>query len=140
MSGYIDFILGFGLLAICGIQDMRRRKIRVMVPLLFGGAGCCMHMASGGFWQAMAGCLPGIMLLGVCRLTGGAVGAGDGLVLAAAGIFIGFSDSMLLLFWAMAAAALAGCVMIMAGKWGRKQQIPFVPFLWGAYLGVMLWR
>lgn len=90
MIRYIDFLFGFGLLAICAIQDIRHRKIRVLIPLLFGGAGCCLHMAAGDFWPAMAGCLPGMMLLGVCRLTEGAVGAGDGLVLAAAGIFVGF--------------------------------------------------
>lgn len=86
----------------------------------------------------LVGCLPGLALLGISWATREAVGMGDGMIVMAIGILSGFWNSLLSLFWALAAASVIGCGMMVAGKWGRKKQIPLVPFLLAAYMGVML--
>lgn len=140
MMNALNFILGSSLLTFCSLEDIRYKKIRIIYPAVWGCAGCVLHMAGGQFPHLLVGCLPGLALLGISWATGGAVGAGDGVIVTVMGIFAGFWNSLLLLFWALAAAAVIGCGMMTVGKWGRKKQIPFVPFLWAAYMGVMLWN
>lgn len=136
----LSFILCSSLLTYCGLEDIRNKKIRLIYPAVWGCAGCILRMAGGQFLPVLTGCLPGVALLGISWATRGAVGMGDGMIVAALGMTAGFWDSLLSLFWALAAAAVIGCVMMIAGKWGRKKQIPFVPFLWAAYMGVTLWN
>ena len=135
----LDFILCSSLLTFCGLEDIRHKKIRLIYPAIWGCAGCMLHMAGGQFMSILIGCLPGLALLGISWVTRGSVGMGDGVIVTVMGIFGGFGNSLLSLFWALTAAAVIGCVMMIAGKWGRKKQIPFVPFLLAAYMGVMLW-
>lgn len=135
----LDFIFGSSLLTFCGLEDIRHKKIRLMYPAVWGCAGCILRMAEGRFPQVLIGCLPGLALLGISWVTRGAIGMGDGVIVTVMGIFTGFWNSLLSLFWALAAVAVIGCGMMIAGKWGRKKQIPFVPFLWAAYVGVTIW-
>lgn len=134
----LDFILGSSLLTFCSLEDIRHKRIRIIYPVIWGCAGCVLHMAGGQFLPVLIGCLPGLALLGISWVTRGAVGMGDGVIVMVMGIFTGFWSSLLFLFWALAAAAVIGCGMMISGKWGRKKQIPFVPFLWAAYMGVTL--
>ena len=135
----LDFIFGSSLLTFCSLEDIRYKKIRLIYPAVWGCAGCILRMAEGRFLPVLIGCLPGLALLGISWVTRGAIGMGDGMIVTAMGIFTGFWNSLLSLFWALAAVAVIGCGMMIAGKWGRKKQIPFVPFLWAAYVGVTMW-
>lgn len=136
----LDFILGSSLLTFCSLEDIRDQKIRLTYPVIWACAGGALHMMRGQLLPVFIGCLPGLALLGISWVTRGAVGMGDGVIVAVMGIFAGFWGSLLSLFWALAAAAVIGCGMMAAGKWGRKKQIPFVPFLWAAYMGVIFWN
>ena len=140
MMNALDFILGSSLLTFCGLEDIRYKKIRIIYPVVWGSVGCILHMAGGQFPFILIGCLPGLALFVISWVTGGAIGAGDGVIVTVMGIFAGLWNCLLLLFWALAAAAVIGCGMMAVGKWGRKKQLPFVPFLWAAYMGVMLWN
>ena len=126
------------MLAICSIQDIQYKKIKVILPLIGGAAGVILN-----FSEQKAGltadCLPGIILLAVSWITRGAVGQGDGLIVASAGLLMGWELTAAALFWAMTGAALLGCVMMACRNWSRKQRVAFVPFLFGAFIGVMLW-
>lgn len=140
MTNELRVILNGSLLAFCSLDDIRYKKIKVFYPLIWGCAGCLIHMASGNYFLFLSGCLPGITLLALSWITGGAIGAGDGLIVAVMGMLDGFQKSLLVLFWAMAGVSIMGGVMIAAGRWGRKKKVPFVPFLLTAYVGVMLWN
>ena len=138
MTDALNFIMCSSLLVLCSLDDIRYKKIKAVYPLIWGCVGFAVRAWAGELFPAAAGCLPGMALLGLSWMTNGAVGMGDGLIAVSIGIFTGLWGSLLLLFWAMAAAAVVGCGMIGAGRWGRKKKIPFVPFLWLAYRGVMI--
>ena len=140
MMDALDFILGSSLLTFCSLEDIRHKKIRLIYPVIWGCVGGMLHIAGGQLMSVLIGCLPGLAILGISWATRGAVGMGDGVIVAVMGMFGGFGNSLLSLFWALSAAAIIGCIMMIAGKWGRKKQIPFVPFLWAAYMGVALWN
>ena len=139
MVGQWNDMLCVSMLAICSLQDLRERKIKVICPLLWGMAGIFLNIGKGGVSLA-ADCVPGLFLLAVSWITRGAVGWGDGLVLLAAGLLAGWETALHMMFWAMAGAAILACVMMAAGRWGRKQKIAFVPFLLGSFIGVILWK
>lgn len=116
MMNALDFILGSSLLTFCGLEDIRYKKIRIIYPVVWGSVGCILHMAGGQFPFILIGCLPGLALFGISWVTGGAIGAGDGVIVTVMGIFAGLWNCLLLLFWALAAAAVIGCGMMAVGK------------------------
>ena len=102
--------------------------------------------AAGFFWvllrmrqpvpQILSGGIPGLAVMLAAALSEGEIGGGDGLVLLAAGIWLGLPSAMLFLADALlpaAAYALAERIRSRNRKvW--KKRIPFLPFLLGGYL------
>jgi len=63
------------------------------------------------------------------------LGGGDVKFMAAAGLYLGFAGTMTAMLYGTILAALAGLVLILAKKIGRKDQIPLAPFI---YAGILL--
>lgn len=85
----------------------------------------------------LAGILPGLLLLCIGKVSGGALGFGDGLVVLVSGLYMGIWKIIEFVTIALLLAAVwAGALMIFRKK-EKKSQFPFVPFLLAAYL--ILW-
>jgi prepilin signal peptidase PulO-like enzyme (type II secretory pathway) len=123
-----------GILLANGVCDWKKGEILLLPTLCAGAAGI--------FWQILYAeaplpallfsMVPGAFLTGVGKLSGGRVGAGDGIVVWAAGIWTGFYGIFRVLVWALLLAAAAAAVLLM--RKSRKKEIPFVPFLAAAFL------
>ena len=121
-------------MGICAAFDMRSREI----PLLWIMIGIA---ASAGFgiWRIAEGAVTiteaGISLLpgGFFLLTGYGtkekVGYGDGLLLLAAGLFLGAYRCFLALCIGLVLSAAAALFLLVFRRADRNSQIPFVPFL-----------
>jgi leader peptidase (prepilin peptidase)/N-methyltransferase len=124
------------LLGIMAYMDWKERTVRFCMPAILAVAGILFYFIfPGKSWQdILAGCAVGAAMLVVSWIGKGSVGAGDGLVLMATGIFLGFWGNFGLLFLASLCAGAAAVVLLLTKKKGRKDSMPFVPFLFLAYL------
>jgi leader peptidase (prepilin peptidase)/N-methyltransferase len=91
-------------------------------------------------WILLAGCSIGAALLGISRLTEGALGAGDGIFFVITGLYLGFWRNLLLLSSALFLCSMAGlaCLIWEKGKGNncRKKTLPFLVFAFPA--GILL--
>jgi leader peptidase (prepilin peptidase)/N-methyltransferase len=86
--------------------------------------------------QAAIGCAIGLVLfLLIAILSRGGMGLGDVKMAALMGIMLGFPSVLVAIFLAIIAGGIMAIVLLATRKKGRKQAIPFGPFL---ALGTML--
>lgn len=113
------------------------RTVLVLANLLavlyaLGGGARQMELA----WTA-AGAGAGLLLLGVARLTGEAVGYGDGWLVMALGIYLGFWGLMEVLAAAWMLLAIAAGMCLVRKKWSRRAALPMTPFLTAGFLTML---
>lgn len=125
----------------CCIWDIRRRVVplrMVFIGLVLTGGLLLLRLFRREMDVRQAGIclLPGLLLLAVCLLAGGAVGSGDGLMWLIIGGVLQPWDGMAALLLAMLLIALWSGVLLLTGRAGRKTRLPFVPF---SLAGGVLW-
>lgn len=125
-------------LVIAALGDLRYRIIpnRLTLTVLTGAILARLLVPlPGGFWNALAGILPGGIILGLaCLITSGGMGEGDVKFAAALGPFLGWQGALLAVFFASLLGGLVGLGLILAKVVGRRDPVPFAPFLAGGFL------
>lgn len=126
-------ILWIVLLAANTWQDLKKREICLKFTAAAGGLAAVWKAAAEQASPAglAAGLLPGVFCLGAGLISRGQIGAGDGILLCAAGICLGFWETLRMICLALLAASVFG-----TWRWLREKrggELPFVPFLLGAY-------
>ena len=118
------------------VSDIRCRKFYIepviavcILFILIRAAGEPLTILDAG-----TGCLPGIFFWGVSRVTKGAVGFGDVIVITCLGMLTGWERVSIICLIALSMAGAVGLGMFILGKANRKTTLPFVPFLLTAYL------
>ena len=121
----------------CGV--FLSKRIRRPVPLIFAAGMLLFHiLIRDADWISLfGGILVGLGLLAAARLTGEAIGYGDGLTVAACGAAVGFAQTFCVFALAVCLAAVWSAILLLFKKAGRKDAIPFVPFLFAAQICVM---
>ncbi|NLK28225.1 MAG: hypothetical protein GX306_07775 [Clostridiales bacterium] len=126
----INGILG-ALLLLCGIQDLRKKRLYLWLVLV--GAiliGICIPFSDSLTWfNRMGGATIGIVVILISLATGGKIGMGDGILLCVTGIGLGFWTNLELFALALLGAAIVSIVLLIFRLADRKKSIPFVPFL-----------
>lgn len=124
----------WGILGILAWQDFRSQKLPMkgLIAALAAGIGSCLWESGGNPLPLLSGLLPGLGILFLSRATGGAIGAGDGWVLLAAGCFLGGWQAIRL-FWGGLLLAFVYAGALFLWKKERKKTFPFLPFLWLAH-------
>ena len=129
------YIGTFLFLTVCSVQDIRRKKISVTVPVLFAVLGIALDL-----WQQAycAEYLPGIVLAGstflFAKVTQEQIGMGDGLVLLVLSLFLTGKELIPVFFTALSAAAMVSGVLLVMKRAGRRSRLAFVPFMTTALL------
>lgn len=128
-----------GLLGIESIQDIREKKLTVWLICAFGVCGAVCHLIyeRGEYQSLLGGIAVGAAMIAVSLLTKGRVGLGDGLVLFVTGIFLGFRQNLTLFMVSQVLTAVYALFLLTIRKKGRGYEIPFVPFLLIAYVGML---
>lgn len=128
-------------LAGCACMDLRRRQVWWPGCLLFGAMAALIHLLRNDttLFGFTAGLLPGLALLLLGWVSRGAVGYGDGLAVTACGAALGFSRTFSMLLTALCLAAAWAGILLVSGKGHRKDQFPFIPFLWAAECCMLIW-
>lgn len=126
-------------LIILSVTDIRKRSLKLSFLLsgfLFTAAGelCGRNIP---VLSLAAGAAVGAVFLAVSKVTEEAFGYGDSILIIILGSFLGFWNILSLLITAFLAAAAVSVFLLIRKHCGRKESIPFVPFLAAAYIGGM---
>lgn len=131
-----------GMLGILSIEDFHKRKIASWQILAFGILGLFFHLLFQrlSIENLLGGLMIGVALLLICRLSGEQIGYGDGLLFLVTGIFLGFWDNMILLWFAAILMGLTSLFLYLIGKITKRARVPFIPFVLVAYVLLLGWR
>ncbi len=134
----IRTILAGIFLASESLYDIKTRQIQPIILLVSGILGIVTGAAavitgSTGFLLWASGMLPGAFLLLTAKASREAVGYGDGLALMVTGMYIDVLQTFNLFILALFLSAMAAIVMIVIKRAGRKDVMPFLPFLFLGY-------
>ena len=123
--------LPFLLLSPGAWQDRKNRQIAVWQILLPAAGGIMLRLLRRdiSLW-ILVDLIPGGILCGASFLCGGAVGAGDGLMLAVLGLCRGGVRAVGEAFLALILLILWGMIQIRRKKLKAKTPIAYLPFLW----------
>ena len=127
------------MLGACSYEDIKSRRIGVILVLGFGILGIFLHLFYSrlSIEEMLGGIAIGLIMFLVSYLSQERIGKGDALVLTVSGIYLGFWNNLFLLWGASLMASFVGIVFIAKGE--RKRELPFVPFLLVVYvLGLIL--
>lgn len=139
------FAIGGLLLGVLAWLDIRTKKVSlvlvgILAVMMLGMRIASFETGSGtGIWIAklFVGLLPGGISLFCSYITRGQIGMGDGFVLAALGLGLGFRNVMVLWGVALCMAAVFAIFLLVFKRAGKKTELPFVPCL---FLGYVLCR
>ena len=90
--------------------------------------------ADGNLLEWIGGIGVGSVCLLLAFLSRGGFGIGDGWTFLVTGIYLGFGDTVRLLMLALLFAFFFALICLLKKECGRKQELPLIPFLLGAYL------
>lgn len=76
----------------------------------------------------------GILFFAVSYFTKEKIGYGDSFIILFIGILLGFENLLFIVFAALIMSAVTGVVMIIAKGCKRNLSLPFVPFMFAAFL------
>ena len=87
------------MMIICAAVDIKKKEIPIWIFIILGiialiGGIFCRDYE---FYQLAAGVTPGLLLLGLARITEQSIGYGDGIILAEIGCMSGAGNSMIIL-------------------------------------------
>lgn len=128
------------MMAWCTYEDVVRRKISVLILLLFGIIGVILHLVfqEQSIFNLLGGMLIGALIVLLGRVSKGGIGYGDGLLLVISGVYLGLVENLQLFLLATLIASIWALFLLIILKKGRKYKIAFVPCLFAAYIIILL--
>ena len=115
-------------------------KQSVPLLLLGGMTAVLLHLFAQeeSVFYLMTGMSVGIVLLLYSLVTHESIGYGDGCLFVMTGLFLGFWENLVLLLLASVLAGIGAAVLLFFRKKKKKERIPFVPFVFTAYVLLLL--
>lgn len=123
-------------LFLCSLSDWKNRKISLYFCLVGGLAIIICELLTNeiSLEKILGGILVGLFLLSLTKITRGQIGLGDGIVFLVIGVGLGLRESFLLLIESLCLLFLFCVIGLIVKKIKMKQRIPFLPFVFVAYL------
>ncbi len=127
---------------VCSFEDIRDKQIPVWQLACFIIEGILWWIL---WWKQplpefLSGILPGAAVLLMAAATHGSIGEGDGILLMAAGIFLGASCTVRLFMYAVFFSSGCAVFLFTIKKKSRDYEMPFVPFLLISFVGELLFK
>ena len=127
-------------LFLCAWIDWKTERVSVPLLLLGGMTAVLLHLFAQeeSVFYLMTGMSVGIVLLLYSLVTHESIGYGDGCLFVMTGLFLGFWENLVLLLLASVLAGIGAAVLFFFRKKKKKERIPFVPFVFTAYVLLLL--
>ncbi len=124
------------LLGLTSFDDFKSKQVRVLEIFLFGLLGIIINFFGKNISlpSIIGGVLVGVVLLGFSIISREKIGKGDALIIMVAGIYLGFFQTLKLLWIASIIGVIAGLLIIKKKNKGFGYEMPFVPCLLVGYL------
>lgn len=133
------FLTGI-ILLISSIKDIKTK--RISMKILITGAIllfiCLPFRREISVMEGLLGTLVGLMMIGIGKITKWQIGMGDGMILIFTGIGLGFRENTFLLLCALFLIFIFSIILIPLKKITSKTSLPFIPFLFLGYLGLIV--
>ena len=128
------------MLILLSISDLKSHTIPVLPVLVFAVVMAAVHLSAGDLpaVRIFTGMLPGLFLLAVSLASRSSIGTGDGIAAAACGAAIGLSSELESLTAALVLYCAFSIVLLIRKKAGRKDTLPFLPFLTAGHILVLI--
>lgn len=125
-------------LAVGTFLDIKYKKIPIILPIIWGCLGFVWNIGIKRLdheqWAGVIGSiLIGCMLFIFSIWSQEAFGRGDAFIFIILGIYIDFYSNLLLLGTALFFSSFAAIYYLIIHKKGKKEKIPFIPYIYTAY-------
>ncbi len=129
----------FGLVCLYGFtayDDFRTRQIKLLEIIVFAVIGVLINIVNAkySFVSIIGGVAVGAAILVFSILSKEKIGKGDALIVMVSGLYLGFMNTLVLVWLSSILAAATGVVVIRKYDNGTNRELPFVPFILLAYL------
>ncbi len=120
-----------GLICFYGLatwDDVRSKKVRVIEIIIFGIVGLIIDFSIRpySFLSILGGVMVGLMVYLFSVLTKEKIGKGDALVVMVTGLYLGFQNTLLLVWLSTILAAVIGSIIIRKNNVNTDFEIPRV--------------
>ena len=138
----MNVVIAMAYLAVMAIADLIHREVSVR-SLVVGSVAAMttagtMLARGGTSWEALAfGAVPGVVILAVAALTGGA-GIGDGIVLLQMDLFLSWNKVIFSFGLSLIVMALFSLALLLLKKGKKEMRLPYLPFLWLGCVGACI--
>ena len=114
-------------------DDLRTKQVRLMEIIIFGVIGILINVfsPSQSLPSIVGGVAVGLILVLISYLSKEKVGMGDALIVTVSGLYLGFVNTIVLL-WLSSLLTAVYCIF------RKKKEAPFVPFLTFAYVIMLM--
>ena len=132
------------LLFAAGIMDLKSKTISREIILLLlitclSGALIRVFMSRGiGLWEVVGGVLIGFCAIGLSMISNEQIGRGDGFVIVAIGLILGFRKCLFAVCIASIIMTLVSVIVLIWRKGNRNTRLPFIPALFAGYMMCMM--
>lgn len=128
-----------GLVCLYGItafDDYRTKHIKLMELIIFAVIGICFDIVYTKYALAsiLGGVGVGVAMYIFSIMSKEKIGKGDALLVMVTGLYLGFMNTVVLVWLSSVLAALVGLVLIRKYDNKTDKEMPFVPFILLAYL------
>lgn len=128
------------LLFVAAVMDLKSKSVSrgLLLVLLLASVLSIFTRTDFEIWNVVGGALIGLCAVGLSMISREQIGKGDGLVIIAIGIALGFRDCLAAVCLASMLMALVSVVILMLKKGNRNTKLPFLPALFVGYVTCVL--
>ena len=133
----IGLVVFYGITA---FDDIRTKQVRTMELIIFALIGVILNVVNKdmNLLSALSAVAIGAILAIISTLTKGKLGMGDALIIAVSGLYLGFKNTLALVWLSSLMAAGYGILVLRKYDNKRNIELPFVPFLLLAYMLILI--
>lgn len=132
----------FGLVFFYGItafDDIRTRQVRTVELIIFAMIGVIINLINKKLSTSslIAAVALGLFFVLISFLTKGKLGIGDALIIAVSGLYLGFINTVVLVWLSSLFAAVYGLFVLRKCDNKKNLELPFVPFMLLSYMTML---
>lgn len=127
-------------LGLAGIIDWKTKQIPLLVLIKMGLCILLFRLliVDVSLKETICGIVIGLLFFIMGRVTKEAIGYGDCWVIFMLGVYCGGFKVIQIVLTASLGSAIVSIIYCIRNGWKRKYEIPFMPFMAAAYMGVVL--